>query len=201
MTQKLKGIMSFLLVLIAILNLPITTKTPYDEGMASEIVKASYLPVMRVVEALEVTSDPDLLKVPSYIKSEEDFVSVLAFNMDDHLAEDIYEDWILEEGGSLYAKSSYYIPTIYDDSREITKAYIASKQSILDKIMKRKEIDSRELIIKERQKEYNTSYHKRTYHYELDEDNNLMLEHVNGTTSIGFAKTEDNPWQELWLSN
>lgn len=198
MTQKLKGIMSFLLVLIAILNLPITTKTPYDEGMASEIIKASYLPVMRVVEALEVTSDPDLLKLPLYINSQEDFVSLLASSMDDHLAEDIYEDWIIEENGSLYAKTSYYIPTIYDDSREITKAYIASKQSLVNKLLRRKEMDSRGLVIKERQKEYNTSYHSRTYYYELDEDNNLMLDHVNGTSSMAFTDITHHPWSEFW---
>jgi len=198
MTQKIRGLASLVMVVLALVHIPITSKIPYDEGMALEIIKASYLPVIELVKELEETDDPQLLRLPPNIKSENDFVAVVAYNMEDRLAEKIYEDWIIEKEGQLYAKSSYYIPTIYDDSREITKAYIAEQETLMDKLRNQKDLDSRELIIKERQKIYDTSYHKRTYHYALDGDNNLVLEHVNGTTSMGFAEVTKNPWYKLW---
>ncbi len=195
--NKIKDVTGWLMLLMAVLSFPITTKVPYDKNKAEALIKDSYRPVMTFVGQLEKSEDPMKLKVPSSIKSEEDFVQLLDGKIDDHTAKSIYEDWIIEEEGMLYASSGYFIPTMYEESRIITDAHIKVRQPLGNKFFYKKDANiETKLVIKERQDEYITTYYKRTYYYELTEGDGWLLDHVNGTSNIGFVEADHNPWYQ-----
>jgi len=195
--NKIKDILGWLMILMFLIGFPITTKMPFDKSDAELLIKDSYRPVMTFVGQLEKSEDPMKLKVPSSIRSEEDFVQLLEGKIDDHTAKSIYEDWIIEEEGTLYASSGYFIPTMYEESRIITDAHIKVRQPLVNKYFYNKDANiETELVIKERQEEYITTYYKRTYYYELTESDEWLLDHVNGTSNIGFVEPDHNPWYQ-----
>jgi len=197
--EKFKSFLHLLLLILFLMGLPIKEKVPITDGEARTLIKSSYGPIINLVEDMSVTDDPSKLSVPDYISTQESFVSYLEGYLDAHTAKSIYEDWIIEEDGIYYADTSYFIPTIYEDSRIITKAYIKVSQPWFNKWVYKKDANiEKELIIKEQQSEYITTYYKRTYYYELDQENKWLLDHVNGTSNIGFVEPSHNPWSSLW---
>lgn len=197
--EKIKTALAAVMVVVTLLNASLTVKDPMDKVLASQIIQDSYAPLMSLVEDLSITDDSEKLRVPETIKNMKDFEAYMHPKLKASIAQGIYENWIIEEEGQLYADSGYYIPTIYDDSRIITKAYIRIRQPFINKFFYKKESSiKKELIIKERLAVYNTTYNARTYYYELDQNNQWILDHVNGTGSIGFVDPSHNPWSELW---
>jgi hypothetical protein len=197
--EKFKSFLHLLFLIPFLMGLPIKEKVAITDEEARTLIKSSYEPIINLVEDMSVTDDPNKLSIPDYISTEESFVSYLEGYLGAHTAKSIYENWITEEDGTYYADTSYFIPTIYEDSRIITKAYIKVSQPWFNKWVYKKDANiETELIIKERQSEYITTYYNRTYYYELDQDNKWFLDHVNGTSSIGFVKPSHNPWSSLW---
>lgn len=196
-SKKSKDAVRIIIAIVLLLNLPVTKKMSYDKDMAKYLLEDTYRPMISFVDSLEATDDLHKLKVPADITTYEDYLQAL--NLPEGEVDDLYEDWITDENGQLYADGNLYVPTIYGPYAEIEKAYIKVEQRLINKLtFWTDENVKTALIIKVKSKCYESAYVHQTYRFSQEADGGFALKHLTGTTQYGYTDPTSNPWSEMW---
>jgi len=191
--KRLKLIVLIFMLLFNASTLQITSKVEFDKLEAEELLKESYKPLVDLVKVLTPTEDEGLLLVPTYIRTEKDFINLFNKKMEVSMLERFYEDLVIEKNERLYINSLVYIPTVYDENSKVTEAYIRKKRSIFSIILDKKDDEDEKLIIKETWMITGT-WSKRSNYYIKNEHGEWVLDYFNGTRQYTFEHPINNPW-------
>lgn len=196
--EKIKETMALIVFIITVLGLPFTSKVAFEETIARELLRYAYQPVISFVMDLEETDDPLKLKLPDYIQSKDDFLTIVGSRMNQRVISKLYGEMVYEEEGTLYADSTIYIPTIYDKDRGIKKAYISIKQPLFNKFIMNNDINiTRELIIKTSSMTPNGSHSSSKYEFKENDQDEWFLDSKTGSVMSDFVDAGDNLWNEM----
>ncbi len=165
-------------------------KIEINKLQAEKLLKETYKPLEDFNKSLITTENDKLLLVPNNIKCEEDFFNLFNKKIENSQLKEFYKDLIIEKNGKLYVNSLAYIPSIYTENGEVTKAYIKKT----NKIFSHYRYENEELIIKETWT-VTGDINKRSNYFVKDQSGEWILDHFNGTSYYGFVDINHNPWK------
>lgn len=195
--ENLMRIMMFFIVIINLVNLvtlPIPYRVGFDKTSAEEILKEAYKPLEDFVKSGVYIGDEGLLLLPDNVRNEEDFINLFDNKVNNRLAEEFFEDIVVEKQGVLYIDRKVYIPNIYAEDSKLTSSYIKKEtRSLYSFITGDNHIEEEKLVIKERWK-ISGEWHRRSNYFVKNESGEWVLDRFNGTGLYGFVEASHNPW-------
>lgn len=194
--ERLMRVLMTFVVIINFFNLvtsPIPYRVKFDKSIAEGILKGAYLPLENFVKSGIPTEDEEFDLVHDDIRNKEDFKRLFTNKTSNRMAEDFFEDLIVEKQGELYIDNRVYIPNIYLEGGKLTSSYIKRSQKLKSIILGKNEIESEELVIKERWK-ISGEWRIRRNYFVKNEDGEWILDHFTGTGYYKLVEVSHNPW-------
>ncbi|WP_053957625.1 hypothetical protein [Inediibacterium massiliense] len=160
-------------------------KVLINKDQSTIILKEAYQALDDFNRNLKDSNEKNLLVVPDYIESKEDFIESFNGKIARHIIEDFYEDLIFEKEHELFAKKEVYIPSIFAKDSYVENAYIEIKKDRKGKVL------SKQLIIEERGKIHiNESYHRKNF-FIKNKEGKWCLDHFDGIKNYVFVLDEE----------
>lgn len=161
-----------------------------DKKIARDILMDVYKPIYDFAINTESMTDINIVKMREF-RSKDDFVSIIS-KIDNGICEDTFE-YMTENMDEGFIDARVYIPTIYNKTSRVDKAYIKKKNKYNSKHKLSKEELKPKLIIKESWK-ISGEYHHRTNELFKNDSDNWVLKSSSGTMMYKFVDASNNPW-------
>nr|WP_300002901.1 hypothetical protein [Tissierella sp.] len=192
--EKVMKIIMIMVVIVYVFIFQIPYNVEIEPSEAQEILRGAYRPLEDFIKSGTTSDDKGLLNIPSEIKDKNDFVKLFDNKMREKMAEEIFENLVIEKDGQLYIDKEIYIPTLYSEDSIITKSYIKKRRDSLYSYISGKSFKKKEELIIKGKYEIDEELSKLEHLFIQDKNDNWILQITTGTVMHGFVDPNDNPY-------